>query len=245
MGKRHKGEEELRSKLLSGTSTIISPEGSHPATIEGLEEPVPRPAPQTHVEHSFRKEYGSGRTWRPNPNSVGDRPTGPPSRSQSRRSAKAPLPDLDAAVYITNAQVRQLVPVCFGHCPAGPMGCLVRRLGARQFRHLRRGFRFDRCLAGLAGLVAQQTLDPGPGKALLPAPHCRPADPEALRHLLRRMPIHRGKQDAHPLDVLARPIAVGGDQRLALCRRSRNQKFLLFQPIHQVSCRRGIKGREM
>jgi len=112
MGKRHKGEEELRSKLLGGTSTIISLEGSHPATIEGLEEPVPPPASQTHVEHSFRKEYGSGRTWRPNPNSVGDRPTGRPSRSQSRRSAKAPLPDLDAAVYITNAQVRQLVPVC-------------------------------------------------------------------------------------------------------------------------------------
>jgi predicted DNA-binding transcriptional regulator AlpA len=73
---------------------------------------VPPAASQTHVEHSFRKEYGSGRTWRPNPNSVGDRPIGRPSRSQSRRSAKAPLPDLDAAVYITNAQVRQLVPVC-------------------------------------------------------------------------------------------------------------------------------------
>jgi predicted DNA-binding transcriptional regulator AlpA len=103
---------ELHEPSLGGTSSIITPEGAHPATIEGLEKPVPPSAPQTHVEHSFRKEHGGGRTWRPNPNSVGDRPTEPPSRSQSRRSAKAPLPDLDAAVYVTNAQVRQLLPVC-------------------------------------------------------------------------------------------------------------------------------------
>ena len=75
----------------------------------------------------------------------------------------------------------------FGHRPAGPMGRLVRRLGAGQRHHPRRGFRRDRRLAGLAGLVAQQTLDPALGKALLPAPHRRPADADRVRHLLRRV----------------------------------------------------------
>jgi len=35
----------------------------------------------------------------------------------------------------------------FGHCPACPMSCLVRRLGARQFHHPRGGFRRQRRLA--------------------------------------------------------------------------------------------------
>jgi len=42
-------------------------------------------------------------------------------------------------------------------------------------------------LAGLAGLVAQQTFNPALGKALLPAPHRRPADADGLRHPLRRV----------------------------------------------------------
>jgi hypothetical protein len=82
-----------------------------------------------------------------------------------------------------------------GHRPAGPVGRLVRRLGARQRHHPRRGFRRDRRLAGLAGLVAQQTFDPAFGKALLPALHRRPADADAVRHLLRRVPIRRGEHD--------------------------------------------------
>ena len=76
--------------------------------------------------------------------------------------------------------------VGFGHRSPGPVGRLVRRGGARQCHHLRRGFRRERRLAGLAGLVAQQTLDPALGKAQLPPPHRRPADADALRHLLRR-----------------------------------------------------------
>jgi len=95
------------------------------------------------------------------------------------------------------------------HCPAGPMGRLVRRLGAGQRHHPRRRFRRDRRLAGLPGLVAQQTLNPHLGKALLPTPHRRPADADALRHLLRRVPIRRSQNDARPLDVLARSVTVG------------------------------------
>jgi len=44
--------------------------------------------------------------------------------------------------------------------PAGPVGRLVRRLGAGQHHHPRCDFAYQRRLAGLVGLVAQQPLDP-------------------------------------------------------------------------------------
>jgi hypothetical protein len=74
-------------------------------------------------------------------------------------------------------------------------------------------------LPGLRVFVAQQTLDPCLGKALLPPPHRRPADPDVVRHLLRRPAIRRGQHDARPLEVFARPVAVSHDrhQLLALC----------------------------
>src|SRR6516165_11156135 len=58
------------------------------------------------------------------------------------------------------------------------------------------------------------------GKALLPPPHRRPADPDALRHPLRRPAICRGEHDAHPLRVFARPVAIGHDRRQLLALRS-------------------------
>ena len=95
-----------------------------------------------------------------------------------------------------------------GHRPAGPMGRLGRRCAAGQRHHPRRDFRRQRRLAGLAGLVAQQPFHASLGKALLPAPHRRPTDPDALGHSLRRMPIPRGEHNARPLNVLAQPAAV-------------------------------------
>jgi hypothetical protein len=62
----------------------------------------------------------------------------------------------------------------------------------------------DRRFAGLAGLVAQQTLHAGFGEALLPTPHRRPADAEALSNLLRRSPIDGGEHDARSLHVFCR-----------------------------------------
>jgi hypothetical protein len=116
----------------------------------------------------------------------------------------------------------------FGHRPAGPVGRLARRRGARQWHDPRRGFRRDRRLAGLAGLVAQQTLDPALGKARLPPPYRGPADADALRHLPRRVPIRRGKHDARPLHMFARPVAVGHDRRQPLALRSaQNHAYLL------------------
>ena len=99
------------------------------------------------------------------------------------------------------------------------MGRLVRRLGASQRHYLRRGFCRDGRLSGLAGLVAQQTLNPALGKALLPPPYRRPADADALRHPLRRMPIRRGEYDVRPLGMLARPVAVGRNRRQLLALR--------------------------
>jgi hypothetical protein len=98
-----------------------------------------------------------------------------------------------------------------GHRAAGPMGRLARRLGAGQRHHLGRLVGRDRGLAGLAGVVAQQTLDPGFGEALLPAPRRRPADADALGNPLRRSSIGRGEHNPRPLDMLTPPIAVGHD----------------------------------
>ncbi len=134
-----------------------------------------------------------------------------------------------------------------GHCPAGPVGRLVRR-SARQGHHPSRGFRRQRRLAGLAGLVAQQTLNPALGEALLPPPHRRPADANAFRHLLRRVPICRGEHDARPLHMLRgrlRPIAVGHDRRQLLALRSaQNHGYLLchgpspqaMTPVSHIPC---------
>jgi hypothetical protein len=103
-----------------------------------------------------------------------------------------------------------------GHRPASPMSGLVRRRGAGQRHHPRRGRRRDWRLAGLAGLVAQQTLNPALGKTLLPPPYRRPADTDALRYPLRRVTIGRGEHNVRPLDVLARPVTVGHDRRQLL-----------------------------
>jgi hypothetical protein len=116
------------------------------------------------------------------------------------------------------------------------VGRLVRRFGAGQRHHPRGGFRRERRLAGLAGLVTQQTFNSGLGKTLLPPPHGRPTDAEALGHLLRRPSIRRGEHDARPLDVLARPVAVGHDRRQLLALRSvENHTYpLRHRPIPQA-----------
>ena len=78
-----------------------------------------------------------------------------------------------------------------GHRPAGPMGSFTRRLGAGQRQHLGHGGGRHRGSARRPGLIAQQALHPGLGKAALPAPHRRAADPGAPRHLDDRQPIRR------------------------------------------------------
>ena len=114
--------------------------------------------------------------------------------------------------YVNSETFRFLVHVTCSNDPTIDINGRRAESIQGQSHHLRRRFRRDRRLAGLAGLVAQQTLDPALGKALLPPPHRRTADAEALRNLLRRAPIRRGEHDARPFHVFARPVAVGGDR---------------------------------
>src|SRR5262245_4976242 len=76
------------------------------------------------------------------------------------------------------------------------------------------------------GPQVQQTFDPALGKALLPAPHGRPAVADALGHPLRRVPIRRSQHAARPLDMLARPVAVGRNRRqLLILRDAQNHTY--------------------
>ena len=71
------------------------------------------------------------------------------------------------------------MPGRLGHRAAGPVGGLAGRLGAGQRDHPVHGGVAQGRLAGLAGGIAQQAVDPGLGEAPLPAPDRRPADPGA------------------------------------------------------------------
>ena len=62
------------------------------------------------------------------------------------------------------------------HGPAGPMGGLARRVGARQSQHFGDRCHSDRCFAGFAASLAQEPLDALLSIVMLPAPHCRAAD---------------------------------------------------------------------
>jgi len=71
-------------------------------------------------------------------------------------------------------------------------------------------------LPGLRVLSRSNSSIPLSAKALLASPHRRPADADALRHLLRRVAICRGEDNLRPLDVFARPVWVGRDCRQLL-----------------------------
>jgi hypothetical protein len=110
---------------------------------------------------------------------------------------------------------------------------LMRRFGAGQRHQLGRLSGRDPRLARLAGLVAQQTFNPHLGEALLPPPHRRPADADAVGNPLCRFPIGRGQHDARPLDVLARSIAIGRDRRQLLTLHcAQNHAYLLCHGPH-------------
>ena len=97
-----------------------------------------------------------------------------------------------------------------------------RREGGGRGHYSRRGFRCDRHLAGLAGFVAQQTINAGLGKALLPAPHRRPSDTDALRH-----PRCAGCRSAEASTVRARSTCLRGLLRSATIAASRSRSTVL------------------
>src|SRR5204863_3855032 len=75
-------------------------------------------------------------------------------------------------------------------------------------------------LPGLRVLSRNRPSTPLSAKRCCHRHYRRPADADALRHPLRRMPIRRGEHDARPLDVFTRPVAVGRDCRQSLALRS-------------------------
>ena len=104
------------------------------------------------------------------------------------------------------------MPDRLGHRPAGPVGRLAGRLGAGQRDHPMHGGVAQRRLAGLAGGIAQQAVDPGLGEPPLPAPHRRPADPGAPGDLGDVQPVGRAQDDPSPRHVLLGAVAIGDDR---------------------------------
>jgi hypothetical protein len=90
----------------------------------------------------------------------------------------------------------------FGHRPASPLRRLAGRLGAGERYDPMHGLIAQRLLAGLAGGIAQQTVDPGLGEPPLPTPDRRSADPGAPRDLGDIQSVGRAEDDPSPRDVL-------------------------------------------
>ena len=136
------------------------------------------------------------------------------------------------------------MPVALAIARPVQWGRLMRRHGAEpapakaresggQRHHPRRGIRRDRRFAGLAGLVAQQTVNPALGNALLPPTHRQPADAKALRYPLRRVPIRRGEHNTGPFSVLARPVAVDRNRcQVFALRGAQHYAYLLCHGPH-------------
>jgi hypothetical protein len=99
-----------------------------------------------------------------------------------------------------------------GQRAAGPVGRLAGWLGAGQRDHALGHGGAQRRLAGLAGGIAQQTVDAGGGEALLPAPHRGPADAGASGDLSDAQPLSRVEDDPSPRHVLLSAIAIGHDR---------------------------------
>jgi hypothetical protein len=78
-------------------------------------------------------------------------------------------------------------------------------------------------LAGLAGGIAQQSIDPSLGKALLPKPHRRPAHPGAFGDRSDAQPIGRAEDDPSPRRMLLGAVAIGDDRLQTSTIFSRNQ----------------------
>ena len=90
-------------------------------------------------------------------------------------------------------------------------------------------------LPGLRVLSRSKPSTPALGEALLPPPHRRPADADAVRRPLRRVPIGRGEHDARPLDMLAPPIAVGRDRLRQIPVRSAGDHIYCLSLIRPAS----------
>ena len=93
---------------------------------------------------------------------------------------------------------------------------VAQRLGAGQVDNLGDDPGRKRSAAGLARLVAQQTIDALLGVSRLPPPDRRSADARAPRHFLHRQAVGRTKEDVRPLHMFERAIAIRRDGQQTL-----------------------------
>jgi hypothetical protein len=114
--------------------------------------------------------------------------------------------------------------------PSHPGYRLLERIGQRQ--HLDTAASGSGGLAGRARLVAQQALHACLAVTPLPAPHRRPAESGALRHLGHRQALSRQQNDPRPLDMLIRTVAVADDrgQSRAILSRGNTQTVWAMAP---------------
>jgi Domain of unknown function (DUF4062) len=99
-----------------------------------------------------------------------------------------------------------------GHRPAAPVGRFPGRLGTGQRHDPVHGLIAQGRLAGLAGGIAQQAIDPGFGEPPLPAPDRRPADAGAPADRGHVQPVGRAENDPSPRHVLLSAVAIGDDR---------------------------------
>ena len=99
-----------------------------------------------------------------------------------------------------------------GHRPAGPLRRFAGWLGAGQRHHAADQIGAQRRLAGLAGGIALQAIDPGLGEPPLPALGGGPTDPGAPGDLGDAQPVGRAQDDPSPRDVLLGAVAIGDDR---------------------------------
>jgi hypothetical protein len=93
------------------------------------------------------------------------------------------------------------------------MSGLARRLGTGQRQNLCDDLGRKRRPAGLARLVAQQTVNALLGVARLPAPEGGTAAPDPPRHCQHRQALSRAENDLRPMHALERTIAIGDDRQ--------------------------------
>ncbi len=106
----------------------------------------------------------------------------------------------------------------FGHHTARPVCCSFWRFATGQRQNFGDRRRGQRSAAGLACLIAQQSVDTFLGKALLPSPYRRSACAAAGCDGDCGQPLGRQKNDGGSLDVFLRPVTIlnDGGQTLAI-----------------------------
>ena len=151
---------------------------------------------------------------------------------------------VDAPAYKRCTARRLTTLTGFGHGAAGPMRGVAGRFGAGQVQYLGDDLGRKRSAARLARSVVQQAFDALLSVSRLPAPDRRSADARAPRHLLHGQAVSRIKDNARPLHMFERTIAIrdDGQQTLTILggRKGRPRRFELHAHTDTRTSTHGI-----